>query len=43
MMAPFKVAKALSKNVVAGWETEILDQCTEILDTARAKYTFDAT
>ena len=43
MMTRVKVAKAFSKNVVAGFETAIRDLCTGILDTALEKGTFDAT
>lgn len=38
-----KVAKAFSKPVIAGFEGVIRDLCREILDTALAKGTFDAT
>ena len=38
-----KVAKAFSKNVIAGFEGEIRDLCIEILDEALAEGTFDAT
>jgi cytochrome P450 len=38
-----KVAKAFSKPVIAGFEGVIRDLCREILDTALAQGTFDAT
>ena len=43
MMTRVKVAKAFSKPVVAGFEQAIRDLCTDILDQALAKGTFDAT
>lgn len=43
MMTRVKVAKAFSKPVVAGFEQAIRDLCNDILDTALAKGTFDAT
>jgi hypothetical protein len=43
MMTRVKVAKAFSKNVVAGFETAIRDLCTGILDATLEKGTFDAT
>lgn len=43
MMTRVKVAKAFSKPVIAGFEQAIRDLCTEILDQALQKETFDAT
>jgi hypothetical protein len=43
MMTRIKVAKAFSKPVVAGFEAQIRALCTEILDDALARGTFDAT
>ena len=43
MMTRVKVAKAFSKNVVAGFEAAIRDLCTGILDATLEKGTFDAT
>ncbi len=43
MMTRIKVAKAFSKPVVAGCEAQIRALCTEILDDALARGTFDAT
>ena len=43
MATRIKVAKAFSKPVVAGFEAQIRDLCADILDSALAKGTFDAT
>jgi hypothetical protein len=43
MATRVKVAKAFSRNVVAGFEQAIRDLCAEILDAALEKGTFDAT
>lgn len=43
MNARIKVAKAFSKNVIAGFEQQIRGLCVEILDKAVAQGTFDAT
>ena len=43
MATRIKVAKAFSKPVVAGFEAQIRELCADILDTALAKGTFDAT
>ncbi|MGQ0564511.1 MAG: cytochrome P450 [Gemmobacter sp.] len=43
MATRVKVAKAFSKPVVAGFETQIRTLCADILDQALAKETFDAT
>lgn len=43
MMTRVKVAKAFSKPVVAGFEDAIRELCADILDTALANGTFDAT
>lgn len=43
MATRVKVAKAFSRNVVAGFETAIRDLCAEILDAALDKGAFDAT
>ena len=43
MNARIKVAKAFSKNVIAGFEQQIRGLCVEILDKALAQGTFDAT
>jgi cytochrome P450 len=43
MQTRVKVAKAFSKPVVAGFEDQIRALCVQILDTALAQGTFDAT
>lgn len=43
MQTRVKVAKAFSRNVVAGFEQAIRDLCAEILDAAVEKGEFDAT
>ena len=43
MATRIKVAKAFSKPVVAGFEAQIRDLCADILETALAKGSFDAT
>jgi cytochrome P450 len=43
MSTRIKVAKAFSKPVIAGFEAQIRDLCTEILDAALAHGIFDAT
>ena len=43
MATRIKVAKAFSRPVVAGFEAQIRQLCADILDTALAKGTFDAT
>ena len=43
MATRIKVAKAFSKPVVAGFEAQIRELCADILDTALAKGSFDAT
>lgn len=43
MTSRIKVAKAFSKNVIAGFEAQIRELCIEILDDALPLGTFDAT